>query len=141
MASRRAMGFQTLPLAAMVAVAAVATFVIFGDSAAPPAAPLAKSAALVFQSQADGSVRVLSASSGAELGHYAATGFVWGLVRSLERERRRFGIEPGEPYLLGLNDEARLTLRDPALDRDLVFDAFGSSNRKVFESLLSNSQG
>ena len=43
--------------------------------------------------------------------------------------------------VLGRNDEARLTLRDPALDRDLVFDAFGSSNRKAFETLLEKGRG
>ncbi len=136
MAARGAMNLQALPLAAAIVVAAVATFVVFGDSAGEPVAPLTEPAQLVFHWEADGSIRVLSASTGAELGHYAATGFVWGLVRSLERERRRFGVELSEPYVLGRNDDARLTLRDPALDRDLVFDAFGSSNRKAFETLL-----
>jgi len=135
------LGDALVPCASLALVATVAVLVVFsergpGDYDEETALTAARS--LRFSDADAGTIVVVDAKSGARVAQFASgtNGFARGFLRGLARERRRFGVPVDAPYLLGRNDEDRLTLRDPALHRDIVFDAFGSTNRDVFESLL-----
>jgi putative photosynthetic complex assembly protein len=129
------------PCASLALVALVAAFVVFSDrdsGQGEEEAALTAARALRFSDADGGTIVVVDADSGAKVAQFASgtNGFARGFLRGLARERRRFGVPVDAPYLLGHNEEDRLTLRDPALHRDIVFDAFGSTNRDVFASLL-----
>ena len=105
--------------------------------AVPP--PLSDAHRFEFRDAADGAVLVLDPDSGAVIWRYPAgtSGFARGLLRGLARERQLRGISMTEPFVVGHRDDGRLLIRDPATATDIVLDAFGSSNRAVFEALLA----
>lgn len=133
-----------VPALACLLVLALTTFTLFADPTVRPSEnPVALSdlyaaRALVFSDATDGSIRIAEAVTGTEIAQFSpgTNGFARGLLRGLARERRRFGVEMDEPYLLGRNVNNRLMMQDPELKQEIVFDAFGSANRNVFEEVL-----
>ena len=97
---------------------------------------------LFFFDEADGSVRVEDAASGAEVGRYGVGqgGFVRSTVRSLVHQRRIRGIGAEAPFELVEWDNGNLTLRDATTGSNLELDYFGKANRKIFADMLEGAQ-
>jgi putative photosynthetic complex assembly protein len=68
-------------------------------------------------------------------------GFLWGVLRPLERERVRHGAALDAPYRLTQAESGRLTLEDPESDLEVELAAFGATSDGLFRSLLSGGQG
>jgi putative photosynthetic complex assembly protein len=64
-------------------------------------------------------------------------GFLRGVVRPLNRERLRAGVDPQAPWILTRWSDGGLTLRDPATETWVDLHAFGSTNAESFARLLS----
>jgi putative photosynthetic complex assembly protein len=77
-------------------------------------------------------LRTVTASSG---------GFLWGILRPLERERVRYGADFEAPYLLTQARSGRLVLEDPESDLEVDLAAFGSTSEGLFRSLISGGPG
>ena len=94
---------------------------------------------LRFSDQDDGSVQILDAQSGTLIDSLApgSNGFARGLLRGMNRERRKSGLTMVEPFELGRNREGQLVLRDPLLGSEIVMSAFGHTNEAVFDRLYA----
>lgn len=139
---------ETAPRPVLLAVVgmiglALAGTVLFRLTSVPPqpvpAEPLSDSLSLLFRDAEDGSVLALDAQTSRLLRRYApgSGGFTRGMLRGLSRQRGARGLDLAEPYVLGRRADGRLVLRDPMLEVDIVLDAFGTSNRSVFEALIT----
>jgi putative photosynthetic complex assembly protein len=98
---------------------------------------------LLFADQADGTVRVADAASGAPVAIIGRenSGFVRGVMRGLARERRLHGLGSAAPFRLTLWRDGALSLADPATGRVIELGSFGPDNRGAFERLLDGGQG
>jgi putative photosynthetic complex assembly protein len=63
--------------------------------------------------------------------------FIRGVIRGFARERRMDEVDHEQPFRISRLDDGQLTLEDLATHRMLVLQAFGTTNAKAFESLLS----
>ena len=63
-------------------------------------------------------------------------GFLWGILRPLERERERHGAPFDAPYRLTRSSTGRLVLEDPESDLEVELGAFGATSEGLFRSLL-----
>ncbi len=108
----------------------------------PTAAPVS-SIELVFLDEPDGSVQVRRSEDRSLVQVIAPTtgGFVRGVMRGFARDRmvRGFGSTP--PFLLALSRSGELTMTDLATGRVTVLEAFGSTNRAAFASMLPPRDG
>lgn len=102
---------------------------------------LVDSRLLSFHDQADGSVRIVDASSGADVltvvGENDGGGFIRGVLRGLARDRRMRGIGAGPPFELSLWRDGGLSLTDRATGRTVELGGFGPDNRAAFAKLLA----
>jgi putative photosynthetic complex assembly protein len=91
-----------------------------------------------FEDQADGSVRVIDVATSTVVTVLPSGqgGFVRSSIRSLARERRRFGAGADAPFVLAEGANGRLTLDDPATGIRLDLAAFGPTNAAAFDALL-----
>lgn len=64
-------------------------------------------------------------------------GFIAGVLRGLEYERRVRGIDATEGYRLIRSKDGRLTLLDLATDRRIELRGFGRDNYEAFQRLMS----
>lgn len=129
-------GMAALVLGCLIGVSAMR---MTGYSAVQQAdAPTLSSRQLRFEDQANGSITVLDASTGALLHTVepGSNGFLRSTMRGLVRERKRQGLGPETPFeLLGRTD-GRLTLVDPGTQRRVDLESFGPTNSAVFARLL-----
>ena len=106
-----------------------------------PAAPAAgaESVELRFVRQDEGRIRIVEARTDRVLRTVTASdgGFLWGVLRPLERERERHGADLEAPYRLVQAGGGRLTLEDPESDLEIDLAAFGSTSQGLFRSLLT----
>lgn len=93
---------------------------------------------LLFEDLADGSAVVRDAGTGATLQHVAAGdgGFVRTALRLLVVERRRYGLDPAQPFVLASWTSGRVTIEDRALGKTIELTAFGTTNARAFAQLL-----
>ncbi|WP_037502395.1 photosynthetic complex assembly protein PuhC [Sphingomonas jaspsi] len=95
---------------------------------------------LSFRDQPDGSVRIVDASSGADVltvvGEKDGGGFIRGVLRGLARDRRMRGIGAEPPFELALWQDGALSLTDRATGRTIELGSFGPDNRAAFARLL-----
>lgn len=101
-------------------------------------APLA-SRTLRFIDAPDRGVRIVDVGSGQTAGTVVPgqkTGFIRGVMRGLARERRMHGIGSAPPFVLTQWRDGELSLTDTATGRSIELDAFGSTNRATFATLL-----
>jgi putative photosynthetic complex assembly protein len=110
------------------------------DAAA--AAPV-NSIELVFLDEPDGSVQVRRSEDRALVQVIEPTtgGFVRGVMRGFARDRMMRGVGSTPPFLLALSKSGRLSLTDLATGRVTVLEAFGSTNRAAFASMLPKRDG
>ncbi len=104
---------------------------------APTAAPV-NSIELVFLDEPDGSVQVRRSEDRSLVQIIKPTtgGFVRGVMRGFARDRMVRGVGSTPPFLLTLSQTGRLSLTDLATGRVTVLEAFGSTNRAAFASML-----
>ena len=93
---------------------------------------------IYFFDEADGTVRVEDASSGAELGSFGpgTGGFVRSTARSLVYQRRINGFGREVPFELIEWDNGMLTLLDPTTNKSVELHSFGDANRQTFANFL-----
>jgi putative photosynthetic complex assembly protein len=92
---------------------------------------------LRFVDQADGSIQVIDATTGADVHNFQGEqGFVRGTLRALVRDRRLQGFGADQPFELIAHDAGRLSLRDPATGSTIALESFGSKNIGVFARLM-----
>ena len=128
-------------------VSAVVFVAVESRSSAPggatPEATALRSADLVFDDLADGSIAVRAARdrSVIEIVPPATNGFLRVLLAGQVRERRREGMgTPTLPFHLTRWSDGRLTLDDTATRKLIELDAFGPDNAGVFARLLDLSR-
>ena len=94
--------------------------------------------AIFFFDEADGTVRVEDAASGAELGRFGpgTGGFVRTTARSLVYQRRINGIGREVPFALIEWDNGMLTLLDSTTGESVELHSFGAGNRQTFANFL-----
>ena len=98
-----------------------------------------KSRDLSFADQADGSVRVIDAKSGAVAGGVARgteSGFIRGVMRGLMRNRHQRGAAKTAPFRLTLWANGQLSITDTTSGYVTDLSAFGDTNRAAFAALL-----
>ncbi len=93
---------------------------------------------LVFFDEPDGSIQVRRSDdrSLVQLIKPATGGFVRGVLRGFARDRMLRGVGSSPPFELALSPSGQLTLADMATGRVTVLEAFGSTNRAAFASML-----
>ncbi|MGA2552965.1 MAG: photosynthetic complex assembly protein PuhC [Burkholderiaceae bacterium] len=96
------------------------------------------SAQLRFLDRSDGGIDVIALPGAKPVATVApgSNGFLRGTLRGLARERMRRGIGAEEPFTLTASADGRLILADPATERSIDLEGFGSSNERAFALLL-----
>jgi len=93
---------------------------------------------LVFLDEPDGSVQVRRSEDRSLVQVIRPTtgGFVRGVMRGFARDRMVRGVGSSPPFLLAQSPSGALSLTDLATGRVTVLEAFGSTNRAAFASML-----
>lgn len=147
-----AFGGQPFPRGVLIAVALLLSFVIIMVGVARltgfmmPQAPLAPEAQAIdirFLEEDDGSMGVYEAGSGTLLTRLppGGEGFIRGVLRSMERQRKGFDAPLSDPFHLARRQNGDLTLEDPTTGILIDLRAFGETNEAAFAELLSGSSG
>lgn len=91
-----------------------------------------------FVRGANDSLYVVDVATGATLQSYAAMegGFVRGVLRPLDHERKRHDVSLDAPYQVVRESGGRLTLRDEKANVEIDVAAFGPTSYELFSSLL-----
>jgi putative photosynthetic complex assembly protein len=112
------------------------------DASALVLAPMS-AVELVFLDEPDGSVQVRRSDdrSLVQIIRPTTGGFVRGVMRGFARDRMVRGVGSTPPFLLALSQTGRLSLTDLATGRVTVLEAFGSTNRAAFASMLPAQEG
>lgn len=144
-----AVAHEPFPRGALVGVAAMLGVTLAGTAAvrlarvSGPATPVAAPAAVAaidlrFADEADGSIRVSDARSGAPVSTVApgVGGFVRGVMRGMARDRRARHIGETPPFRLSRDRAGQLWLQDAATGRLIDLEAFGAGNRAAFAAFL-----
>ena len=94
---------------------------------------------LFFRDLPDGSVGVISASSGKMIAQVEGqAGFVRGILRALARERRIRQITGDDAFELISRSDGRLTLVDLATGNRIDLESFGRDNAAQFAAFLNS---
>lgn len=97
-------------------------------------------ASFVFQKQPDGTLAVRTATGDHALVKTfpsAEEGFVATMIKSLNFERRRYGVAESEPYRLARSQTGHVTLVDPVVGTEIELAAFGQTNHAAFLDLMA----
>lgn len=142
-----AFGERPFPKGVLIAVAALLGFTIIVVGVArltgmkmdqAPLAPEVQSRDIRFVAQDDGSMAVYDVATGAVVQTLppGAEGFIRGVLRSLERQRKAHKASLAEPVHLARRADGDITLQDPITGILLAFRAYGASNHQSFAALL-----
>ena len=92
---------------------------------------------LQFKDQKDGAVLVIDVKNNEVLEVIEGeAGFVRGVLRAINRERRMRGISQEEPMQLADYQDGRLILEDPKTKVLIELESFGKTNAESFSTLL-----
>lgn len=93
---------------------------------------------LQFENRQDGSILVSDPATERAIIELApgSEGFIWGVLRGLERARTRQDIPLDQPYRLARMSDGRLFLEDPATSQIISLRSFGPTNARAFGRLL-----
>lgn len=118
----------------------VANAVQSGKSETQADASVIAKKTLFFRDLPDGSVGVISASSGKMIAQVEGqAGFVRGILRALARERRIQQITSDDAFELMSRSDGRLTLVDLATGNRIDLESFGRDNAAQFAAFLNSS--
>lgn len=108
----------------------------------PAASPARESVDLRFADQPDGSIAVLSATTGQSIHSVPprSNGFVRGVLRGLFRVRKLEAIDREQSFRLARENDGRLTLSDPQTGRRIDLGSFGPTNQAAFADMLQAAQ-
>ncbi len=121
------------------AAAIAGRFADVGALRAPEPDPVAERV-LRFEVRADNAVAIYvgaDAAAPATVLPPERNGFVRGVLRGLDHERRLSGVAPDAPYRLVRSSDGRLTLIDPSNDRRIELFGFGDANYAAFDELMA----
>jgi len=92
-----------------------------------------------FNDTADGSVQVVDATTGEELGLYAQGegGFVRATARAMVHNRIQHGIGSQVPFELITWDSGDMTLRDTQTGRAVELSAFGTKTYVIYQDIMA----
>ncbi|MBU3597749.1 photosynthetic complex assembly protein PuhC [Polynucleobacter bastaniensis] len=117
----------------------VANAVQSGKSETQADASVIAKKTLYFRDLPDGSVGVISASSGKMIAQVEGqAGFVRGILRALARERRIQQITSDDAFELMSRSDGRLTLVDLATGNRIDLESFGRDNAAQFAAFLNS---
>ena len=117
----------------------VANAVQSGKSETQADASVIAKKTLFFRDLPDGSVGVISASSGKMIAQVEGqAGFVRGILRALARERRIQQITSDDAFELMSRSDGRLTLVDLATGNRIDLESFGRDNAAQFAAFLNS---
>ena len=97
---------------------------------------------LTFQDRPDGSVVILDAEQGRQVGVLAVgeQGFIRGVMRGMFRERKLSDRGRDARFRLARTRDGRLVLDDPDSGRHVDLDSFGRTNAAAFAGLLEEAR-
>lgn len=134
-------GMLAMALGSIVAAAA-GRYAGVGELRVAPLTPVA-SRTLSFDVSDAGAVAVRAVEAGGVEGRALATlgqedsGFIRGVLRSLERERRMRGLSEPGIYELTRGESGRVEIRDPETGARVLLNGFGADNLEAFARLLT----
>ncbi|WP_296804823.1 photosynthetic complex assembly protein PuhC [Thiocapsa sp.] len=139
---------RPFPRSMLIAVASLIGFTILAVAVArltgfdPSQAPVSPEVAvrdLSFVEVGQGDLAVYDAESGVLLETLppGEDGFIRGVLRTLERERRMHSVALDGPYRLSLRENGRFTLEDQTTDFFIDLRAFGPTNEAAVGRFLS----
>ena len=137
---------QSLPRGALRSVLLLLAFAVIATamgrrerpetSAELPALP-EQSRQFVFADRSDGAVLVTDVEDGRAFVLEPGThNFIRGVMRGLNRERRRRALDAAAPFRLTRWAQTQVSLEDPATGRRIELAAFGPTNLQEFAALL-----
>ncbi|NEX18920.1 phosphonoacetaldehyde hydrolase [Thiorhodococcus mannitoliphagus] len=143
---------RAFPKGVLIAVAALLSFTIIMIAIARmtgvmlPQAPVTaalESRDIVFVDQEDGSTAVKDVSTGEliQVLPPGGEGFIRGVLRSMERQRRGYDATLAEPFRLARRESGDVTLEDPVTGILLDLRAYGETNQASFAELLPAGSG
>lgn len=124
-------------IAITITVAATARYGGY-DPGAERRSPVVASEDVALVVQPDGSISVLKGSLPGPISLVPPdqSGFLRGILTSLERERRRRDLPLGAPYRLVRHENGRLALTDPGTGMDIDVGSFGPTSTGVVNGLF-----
>jgi putative photosynthetic complex assembly protein len=129
----------------VLSVLALVSFARLTDrplEARPPDSPVTLSRSLLIAGDLSGAARVRGAdgSTVADLSPQEG-GFVAGVWRVIERERRRHRVAAEGPVVLRGHADGRISIHDPSTGWGADLMGFGADNARAFARLLVHSKG
>ncbi|AFL74348.1 putative photosynthetic complex assembly protein [Thiocystis violascens DSM 198] len=142
-----ALNNRPFPKGVLIAMAALLGFIILMISVArltgtkmdlAPVTPEVLAREIKFLDLADGAVAVYDVETGALIQTLppGEGGFIRGVLRSMERQRKGYQADLSEPFHLARRESGDLTLKDPITGIQLELKAYGATNEAAFEQLL-----
>jgi len=121
-----------------VSVARVSGLSLVGTS---PQSEVVAKASLYLFSEKSGYVRVLS-SGGVLLANLSGEegGFVSGVARAVDQERRKQGVELNAPIEVIWRENGRISVYDPSTAWQADLMGFGADNSRAFAMLLAEAK-
>ena len=121
-----------------VSVARVSGLSLVGTS---PQSEVVAKASLYLFSEKSGYVRVLS-SGGVLLANLSGEegGFVSGVARAVDQERRKQGVELNAPIEVIWRENGRISVYDPSTAWQADMMGFGADNSRAFAMLLAKAK-
>ncbi len=128
-----AAGITTLIVVSLVSVG----FIQLNKDPNPPAPQFADVRLLTFADDAEASV-VIRTVEGEEVARFerGTNAFARILLRAMNRERRKHGVDMQHPFQLGREASGLLVLFDAKTGTRITLDAFGPTNANVFAELM-----
>ena len=107
----------------------------------PPQSEIVAKASLYLFSEKNGVVRVLS-SEGVLLANLSGEegGFVSGVARTVDNERRKQGVELNAPIEVIWRENGRISVYDPSTAWQADLMGFGADNSRAFAMLLEKAK-
>jgi len=124
-------------IALSIGMAAMGRYANIGTTRMP-GATVVQQRQVQFDDQSDGGIAVYDSQARQRIALLApgTNGFLRGVLRGLVRERRRSDIGAQAPFVLTRWSDGRLSITDPAIDRQINLEVFGPTNAGVFAQLL-----
>lgn len=138
---------RPFPKGVLIAMAAMLGFIIVMIGIArltgtkmelAPLTPEAQAREIKFLDLADGALAVYDVDTGVLVQTLppGEGGFIRGVLRSMERQRKGFQADLSEPFHLARRESGGLTLKDPITGIQLELRAYGATNEAAFGQLL-----